>query len=120
MKGFKPSLVFLALSVAYGAQANSLDSARAVENKINHASSVSQKKIDKSAELALSIKAEIEQLQEEVENLTVYRDHMARLVANQEEESASLTDQIQGIKETRQGVVPLMYKMIDGLQNHYY
>ncbi|OAN12966.1 hypothetical protein A3K86_14940 [Photobacterium jeanii] len=116
MKGFKPSLVFLALSVAYGAQANSLDSARAVENKINHASSVSQKKIDKSAEQALSMKAEIEQLQEEVENLTVYRDHMARLVANQEEESASLSDQIQGIKETRQGVVPLMYKMIDGLQ----
>ncbi|MDO6498981.1 DUF3450 domain-containing protein [Photobacterium sanguinicancri] len=116
MKGFKPSLVCLALSIAMGAQANSLDSARTVENKINKASAVSQTKIDKSAEAALTMQAEIEQLQEEVKNLTVYRDHMARLVANQEQESASLTDQIQGIKDTRQGVVPLMYKMIDGLK----
>ncbi|MGF1761159.1 DUF3450 domain-containing protein [Photobacterium sagamiensis] len=116
MKLMKSSLAILMISVTAGSYANDLDAARAIETKTNTASTLSQKKIDKSAEAALSMKADIEQLQEEVKNLTVYRDHLSRLVANQNEEVASIDSQILGIKETRQGVVPLMYKMIDGLK----
>ncbi|WP_253952022.1 DUF3450 domain-containing protein [Photobacterium sanctipauli] len=104
------------LSLATGAQASSLNDARSIENSMNSASANSQKKIDKSAEARLSMMAEIEQLQEEVKNLTVYRDHLANLVSNQEAEVSSLNTQIEGIKDTRQGVVPLMYQMIDGLK----
>ncbi|MEJ2766147.1 DUF3450 domain-containing protein [Photobacterium sp. MCCC 1A19761] len=112
----KSSLALIMVSMSAGAQADSLDTARAIESKTNAASAYSQKKIDKSAETALAMKAEVEMLQEEVKNLTVYRDHLARLVASQNAEAQSLNDQIAGIKDTRQGVVPLMYKMIDGLK----
>ncbi|ELR65438.1 TonB system biopolymer transport component [Photobacterium marinum] len=116
MKLRKTSLAVIMGFFAAGANADSLESARSIERNINVSSAQSQKKIDKSAEATLSMAAEIEQLQEEVKNLTVYRDHLARLVVSQEAEADSLNVQIRGIGETRQGIVPLMYKMIDGLK----
>ncbi|MGF1727340.1 DUF3450 domain-containing protein [Photobacterium nomapromontoriensis] len=113
----KTSIAILMLSAMSGVQASSLSDARTVESSMNQASVKSQQKIDDSAEAALLMTAEIEQLQEETENLRIYHDHLANLVASQESESKSLNDQIQGIKETRQGVVPLMYRMLDGLKS---
>ncbi|MGB7997785.1 MAG: DUF3450 family protein, partial [Photobacterium halotolerans] len=113
----KSSLTVIALGLSINAGANTLDAARNIESKINQSAEQSQNKIDKSADTTLSMKAEIEALQEEVKNLVVYRDHLARLVDSQESEKSSLSEQISGIKETRQGVVPLMYKMIDGLKS---
>lgn len=62
------------------------------------------------------LRAEIEQLNEEVKNLQVYRNHLQSLVANQQQEMASLEQQTEEIKRTRQGIVPLMYDMIEGLE----
>lgn len=112
----KTSLALIMIGLSAGVNADNLDNARAIESKINTASAQSQKKIDKSAEATLAMAAEIEQLQEEVKNLAVYRDHLARLVDSQNAEANSLNEQIDGIKDTRQGVVPLMYNMIDGLK----
>lgn len=112
----KPSLIFLLLSLSFWTQANSIDSARMIENKANKTAISSQQKIDESAQATLNLKAKIEQLSEEVNNLTIYREHLSRLVTDQNLEVSSLNEQIQGIQETRQGVVPLMYKMIDELQ----
>jgi len=116
MKGLQPYLTLLAILSTPMSVANTLDDAHRIENNTNRASANSQDKIDASAEASLSMKAEIEQLEEEVKNLAVYRDHLARLVASQEQESDSLDAQIEGIKQTRQGIVPLMYNMIEGLQ----
>lgn len=116
MNMMKSSLTVIALGLSINAGANTLDTARNIESKINQSAEQSQKKIDKSADATLSMKAEIEALQEEVKNLIVYRDHLTRLVDSQESEKSSLSEQISGIQETRQGVVPLMYKMIAGLK----
>lgn len=116
MNFIKTSLAIVILSVTTGAHASNLDNARSIENKTNTTSAVSQDHIDKSADSVLSMKANIEQLQEEVKNLTIYHDHLARLVQNQAQEVASIDQQIADIKQTRQGVVPLMYQMIDGLK----
>ncbi|PSU19393.1 DUF3450 domain-containing protein [Photobacterium kishitanii] len=116
MNFIKTSLAIVILSVTTGANASNLDNARSIENKTNTASAVSQDKIDKSADSVLAMKASIEQLQEEVKNLTIYHDHLARLVQNQAQEVTSIDQQITDIKQTRQGVVPLMYQMIDGLK----
>ncbi|UIP29836.1 DUF3450 domain-containing protein [Photobacterium sp. TLY01] len=117
MNMMKSSLTVIALGLSINAGANTLEVARNIESKINQSAQQSQNKIDKSADATLSMKADIEALQEEVKNLIVYRDHLARLVESQESEKSSLSEQISGIKETRQGVVPLMYKMIDGLKS---
>ncbi|GAB6263983.1 DUF3450 domain-containing protein [Photobacterium sp. R1] len=116
MNKVKFSLAMIAIGLSVNAAATSLDSARVIETKMNQSAAQSQQKIDTSAEHVLSMKADIEALQEEVKNLTIYRDHLARLVDSQENEKASLNEQITGIQETRQGVVPLMYQMIDGLK----
>ena len=115
MNILKTSIGIALATVITTAQATTLDQARSIENKSNTASAVSQAKIDKSSEATLAYKAEIEQLQEEVKNLAVYRDHLTGLVNSQQQEMTSLDDQIDTIKETRQGVVPLMYKMLSGL-----
>ncbi len=116
MKMMKPSLVLISLAVTMPVFANSLEDAKAIENRTNTASAVSQKTVDKSATAALELRAEIEQLTEETKNLKVYRDHLQGLVKSQHNEMASLNDQIAEIKNTRQGIVPLMYDMLDGLQ----
>lgn len=113
MNFIKTSLAIFIFSAA--ANATPLDSARTIENKTNAASIVSQNKINRDADSAIAMKAEVEQLQDEVKNLQVYRDHLARLVENQDQEVTSIAQQIDNIKETRQGVVPLMYDMIAGL-----
>jgi len=116
MNLIKTSLALLLATSASNTLASSLDSAQSIQSKTNAASASSQKRIDVSAEKALTLKAEIEQLKEEVRNLEVYRDHLTALVASQESEVVSLDSQIGEIKSTRQGIVPLMYQMVDGLK----
>lgn len=116
MKVAKTSLALLMLGMISGASASTLGDARSIENSMNAASANSQKKIDRSADSVLSMKAEMEQLKEEVNNLGIYRDHLSNLVASQQQEAESLQHQIEGIKDTRQGVVPLMYRMLAGLK----
>ncbi|PMH46122.1 hypothetical protein BCU68_08595 [Vibrio sp. 10N.286.49.B3] len=108
--------LLLAVSQVTVVHASSIDAAQKVANKTNQASAQSQKVIDSSAEKTLRYKAEIEQLQDEVDNLAVYRNHLLALVDNQAQELASIDEQIEEIKRTRQGVVPLMYQMIAGLK----
>jgi hypothetical protein len=116
MNLLKTSLALAISMMATSSIASSLDQAQAIQNKTNNASAASQKVIDKSAETSLALKAEIERLQEEVKNLEIYHDHLAALVESQNKEADSINAQIDEIKYTRQGVVPLMYQMIDGLQ----
>jgi hypothetical protein len=111
----RPYLLLLTVALTCPVAAHQLDNARALTRDMNHTAITSQKRIDKSAEAALRMRADTERLQEEVDNLAVYRDHLTKLVGNQEAELASLNDQLVEIKTTRQGIVPLMYKMLEGL-----
>lgn len=101
----KRCLSLLCVSALLPAHAASLDQAQAIQNSTNQASAQSQQKIDRSAEQSLLLRAEIEQLNEEVKNLQVYRNHLQSLVANQQQEMASLEQQTEEIKRTRQGIV---------------
>ncbi|CZF83172.1 hypothetical protein GCE9029_03676 [Grimontia celer] len=103
------------LSLPLFAHATDIDKAAAIETQTVKAAAVSQHRINVSDEQAQSTKAEIERLQREIENLTLYRNHLKSLVENQEQEQASLNQQLTDIAQTRQGIVPLMYRMIDDL-----
>ncbi len=116
MNLIKSSIVLLISSVLLPVHAENLNDAQAVQSKTNQASALSQQRIDTSAEKALSLEAEIEQLQEEVSNLKIYRDHLSSLVDSQTQEVNSLNEQIEQVAQTRQGVVPLMYHMLAGLK----
>ncbi len=118
VKFLKPCLAVMLASSVSSVWASDLQNAANVTEKSHANSAKSQQRIDASSEKTLTMRAEIEQLEQEIKNLEVYRDHLTALLANQEEEVVSFESQIDEIQDTRQGVVPLMYQMIDALASH--
>ena len=86
------------------------------EKKILEADAQSQEKVNSLFEQSQDLLIEYRSVVAEYENLKVYNDHVQRLVNDQEATLASLQKQIDGIERTKQGVVPLMYEMIDALE----
>ncbi len=84
-------------------------------SKIHKAAAKSQEKINTVYDQAQEMLAEYRTVMDEIENLKVYNDHVARLVADQQAGIDSFDRQIGQIENTKQGVVPLMYQMIDTL-----
>jgi hypothetical protein len=76
----------------------------------------SQEKINNIFDQSQELLAEYRQLVEQTENLKVYHDHVAKLVADQNTQLASFDKQIGTIEGTKQGIVPLMYRMVDTLE----
>lgn len=105
----------IALSFSSMSMGSNLRTAKSIQSETNIASTESQMRIDNIAETSLNRQAEIERLQAEVKSLEVYRSHLISLLQSQDEELQSLNGQINEIKDTRQGIVPLMYDMISGL-----
>ncbi|MCL9781270.1 DUF3450 domain-containing protein [Vibrio sp. S4M6] len=116
MRLFKIGMVITTACIFSSAYASELSSAQAIQNQTNTQSAKSQVKVDASADESIKLRAEIEQLKQQVKNLTIYRDHMAAMIKSQDQEMSSIQSQIGEINKTRQGVVPLMYQMIDGLK----
>ena len=116
MKMTKKAWLLVMMAHPMAVYASDLGTAQAIQNKTNTASAQSQTRISHSADSTLSLRSDIEQLEEEVKNLDVYRKHLEVLVKDQHSELSNIDQQISDIEQTRQGVVPLMYKMIDGLK----
>ena len=70
------------------------------------ASVQSQEKINNIFDQSQELLAEYRQLVEQTENLKVYNDHVAKLVADQNSQLASFDKQIGTIEGTKQGIVP--------------
>ncbi len=96
---------------------DNLDKARKIVKKTNQTIQKAQMNVDLNVEESVFLKSEIEQLESEIESLALYRNHLRKLVDSQDAELISLKRQLQGVEETRQGIVPLMYRMIDGLES---
>jgi hypothetical protein len=80
------------------------------------AAAKSQSKINALYEQAQELLVEYRAVVDSTENLKVYNDYIATLVADQQRGIDSLQKQIDSIDETRQGIVPLMFRMIDSLE----
>lgn len=115
MKEWKPSVALLLLTTSFMAVGNDLDTAQTIQSRTHTAAANSQNLINASAEKSQLLQAEIEALQEEVRSLALYQRHLKAMIANQEQEKSSIAEQIQEIQVTRQGIVPLMYDMLDAL-----
>ncbi len=81
--------------------ADTLEDLHKEEAKIHAAAAKSQEKI---------------KTVDETENLKIYNDYIASLVADQQRGIDSLQRQIDSIEQTKQGIVPLMFRMIDSLE----
>ena len=106
----------LALAGSNIAAADALTDLQKAEAQIFKASAKSQSKIDSIYEQTQDLLAEYRTTVDEAEVLSGYNDHVQRMVDDQKANIASLQRQIDGIDRIKQGVVPLMYKMIDTLE----
>ncbi|MBL4941048.1 MAG: DUF3450 domain-containing protein [Colwellia sp.] len=106
----------LALAGSNIATANILTDLQKAEAKIFKQSVKSQVKINAIYEQTQDLLGEYRNTVDEAEVLRGYNDHVQRMVNDQKSNIASLQKQIDGIDKIKQGVVPLMYKMIDTLE----
>ena len=96
--------------------AESLKDVQKADNTIHKASAKSQEKVNKLYEQAQNLVFDYRQVVDDTDNLKAYNDYVATLVADQESKIQSLQNDIAGIDKTRQGLVPLMFKMIDTIE----
>lgn len=106
----------LALSGSNIAAADALSNLQQAEAKIFKQSTKSQAKINSIYEQTQDLLAEYRNTVDEADVLRGYNDHVQRMVDDQKTNVVSLQKQIDSIDEFKQGVVPLMYKMIDTLE----
>ncbi|WP_341503570.1 DUF3450 domain-containing protein [Gallaecimonas sp. GXIMD4217] len=106
----------LAVASTSAFAADPLVSSQQVEKQINDAAAASQAKIDRLSDQTRDIVGEYRAVVAETENLKVYNDHIAKLIDSQMKEVGNFERQIANITKTQQGLVPLMYKMIDTLE----
>jgi len=106
----------LALAGSNIAAADALTDLQKAEAKIFKDAAKSQKRVDSIYEQTIDLLGEYRNTVDEAEVLKGYNDHVQRMVNDQKENIASLQEQIDGIDKIKQGVVPLMYKMIDTLE----
>lgn len=106
----------LALGSSAVVSADPLNELHKEEAKIHAAAAKSQEKINNLYEQSQELFVEYRGIVDETENLKVYNDYVATLVADQQRSIDSLQTQIDGIDGVKRGVVPLMFRMIDSLE----
>jgi len=106
----------LALAGSNIAAADALTDLHKAEAKIFKQSAKSQSKINSIYEQTQDLLADYRNVVDQADVLRGYNDHVQRMVDDQKRNVISLQKQIDGIDKIKQGVVPLMYKMIDALE----
>lgn len=106
----------ITLAASNFAVADQLSDLQAAEARTFKASIQSQKKIDSIYEQTIDLLGEYRNTVDEAEVLSGYNDHVQLMVNDQLKNITSLQKQIDGVDKVKQGVVPLMYKMIDTLE----
>jgi hypothetical protein len=98
------------------AYADKLDVLHKEQAKTQYAAKKSQSKVDSIFDQTQELLGEYRAVVDDTEERKVYNDHLEGLVADQQAEIDSLQEQIDSIEDTKRGVVPLMYRMIDTLE----
>lgn len=106
----------IALASSSIAFAGPLAEVQKESQRIQAASAQSQVKINGLFEQSQELLVEYRGVIDQTENLKIYNDYLAGLVADQQRVIDSLQSQIDSIEETKQNIVPLMGRMIDSLE----
>ncbi|MCH1923441.1 DUF3450 domain-containing protein [Shewanella sp. C32] len=106
----------LALASSNFVVADPLTDAQAAAGKLHTDAAKSQAQVDKYFDQAQDMLFEYSSVADQRESLKAYNDYLATLVADQENTMKGIQDDISGVDKLRQGVVPLMFKMVDNLE----
>ena len=106
----------LALGSSAVVSADPLNELHKEEARTFAAAAKSQEKINNLYEQSQELFVEYRGVVDETENLKVYNDYVSTLVEDQQRSIDSLQTQIDGIDGVKRGIVPLMFRMIDSLE----
>jgi len=107
--------IAIAFLTAGLANAADIETAIAEERQGNEKSVKSQGRINSIDDQTDDMASEYRSVIDQIESLRVYNAQLAKLVASQEEELASLDHQIANVTVIGREVTPLMLRMVDGL-----
>lgn len=113
-----PSFVALGLLLAVAAPvgAQKIDPVLDVGKQRIQAGQASQKRVDKIADETRDLAARYRSVLNEIEGLEIYNQQLERQIAAQQQEIAELDESIDGATEFDRQILPLMLKMIGGLE----
>ncbi|MBU2040181.1 MAG: DUF3450 domain-containing protein [Gammaproteobacteria bacterium] len=97
-------------------QPDTLTSAQQQISATDNSGRNSQHKVEKLDDQTQLLLNEYRQLRAETEQLALYNRQMAAIVYNQDKELESLARQITEIERTERGILPLMSRMLDSLE----
>ncbi len=95
--------------------AEHLNEAINVETTTNNAAIRSQKKIDALSDKTHKMLDQYRSATHQTETLLTYNKHLQDLLSSQEQEKASLEQQLKEIEITQREIVPLILRMLDSL-----
>jgi hypothetical protein len=97
-------------------QVDPLDEARAVRRRGNVEGVASQVRIDGISDETETLFARYSNALRQIDSIRIYNRQIRELITSQEEELASLRDQIDRVEVVGRSVTPLMHRMIDALE----
>lgn len=100
-----------------GGGATALDAAQRVREQANVAGQESQRRIDSLSDETETLFSRYSATLKQIDSLRVFNNQMRRLIASQEAELKSLTDQLERIASVGRSVTPLMLRMIDAIES---
>ncbi|WP_372627331.1 DUF3450 domain-containing protein [Arsukibacterium sp.] len=104
------------LAFAGSAAATDLKDLHQANSQIQRAALQSQEKINTIYEQTQELLGEYRVVVVQTENLKVYNDFLQTLVNDQQRQINSLQRQMDDLENTNKGTVPLMFRMIDALE----
>lgn len=105
-----------ALPAADAARAQQIQQLVDVERQVAQAGAQSQAAIDKIADDTDKLVSEYRTIMTQIDNIKVYNQQLADLVASQDKERQSLQTQIENVSSVEREIVPLMQRMIGTLE----
>jgi hypothetical protein len=93
-----------------------LDNTIDAQAQVDTASQQSQSTVDRLANESNEYFAEYRVALQQLDRLRIYNGNLEQLVADQDSEKASITAQLEDFGNVEQGIVPLMYEMIEALR----
>lgn len=109
--------VLAAALTAGSAVAQQLDPPIDARVEANQGGAASQKRVEDIATATDTLIAEYRLTNKKIESLQIFNRQLGQVIDSQNEELASLQEQIDGVEEVGRAVTPLMLKMIEALDN---
>lgn len=112
----KTRLAIAGLFLSLAAQADQLAPAQQQITATAEAGRQSQGAVERLDDETMRLLGEFRQLRAETDQLALYNRQMTTIVNSQEEELVSIARQIVEIERTERGILPLMSRMLDSLE----